>query len=435
MLFLWCACAGLSQAQTDSLPVQKQQRWNVHFQFTSIGQWHPDFKAAYTGDNSLLTHEGPKVSVTATLFFGLRLWKGAELYFNPELSGGAGFSKTLGAAGFPNGETFRVGSPSPAVYVARLFLRQYIALSKKTEWVTNGENQLRVKRPVSYLSFLVGRINLGDYFDHNSYAHDARTHFMNWALMGNGAWDYPANTRGYTYGFVAEYVRPHVSVRYSLCVVPTVANSSTMNFNLTKAGSHTLEVEGNWQIKGLNGVARVLGFVTRANMGSYRLATTMDTPDITATQVYSRTKYGFGINVEQQVHDHAGVFARFSWNDGHTETWMFTEIDRAFSAGAQVDGHYWKRPNDALGVALLVNGLSEDHRKYLEKGGYGFIIGDGRLNYAPELVTELYYGFAVWKDWVVISPDYQFILHPAYNRDRGPVHALGVRLHVAVGNK
>lgn len=407
----------------------KEQRWNVHFQLTTIAQYHPEFSAKYSGDNSLQTKEGAKVSITSTLFFGLRLWKGAELYFNPEIAGGAGFSKTLGAAGFPNGETFRVGSPEPSVYIARTFLRQYISLSKETEWVDNDANQLHVKRPKAYVSLLVGRINIADYFDNNSFAHDARSQFMNWALMANGAWDYPANTRGYTYGFVAEVVKPRWALRYGITVVPKEANASDMNFNLSKASSHVLEAEANWKIKRQKGIIRVLGFATMANMGNYKLAAAMDTPDITATRKYSRTKFGFGINVEQNITDNIGVFAKYSWNDGRNETWMFTEIDQAFSAGISVNGSYWKRKNDVFGASILTNGISKAHRTYLEKGGYGFIIGDGKLNYAPEFVAELYYSFDLWKQHLFISPDFQVLVNPAYNKDRGPITAFGLRVH------
>lgn len=417
-------------AGTDTL---RQQRWNVHFQTTVIGQWHPDFHAPYTGQNSLQSHETAKLSITSTVFFGLRLWKGAEMYFNPEVSGGEGFSQTLGVAGATNGETFRVGSATPKVYVARLFLRQYIALSKDYEWQDNEINQMRVKRPVSYLSFLVGRINIADYFDNSSVAHDARTQFINWSLMGNGAWDYPANTRGYTYGFVAEWVKKQWAVRYGLTVVPTSANASDMNFDLSKASSHTLEAEGGWTVKGLNGKVRVLGFANFANMGSYRqalqLASPSDTPNVVATRKYTRGKFGFGINAEQQVTPYAAVFAKYSWNDGQNETWMFTEIDQSFSAGAMTSGKYWKRPSDNMGLALVVNGLSNVHRDYLAHGGYGFIIGDGKLNYAPEFIVEWYYSLAVYKEYLFISPDYQLIVNPAYNMDRGPVNAFGVRLH------
>ncbi|MCW3126267.1 MAG: high affinity Mn2+ porin [Bacteroidetes bacterium] len=412
---------------TDTL---RQQRWNIHFQSTVIGQWHPAFHSPYVGQNSMVPREGAKVSITTTIFAGVRLWKGAEVYFNPEISGGEGLSQALGAAGALNGETFRVGSATPKVYVARFFFRQYIALSKDYEWVENDANQLHVKRPVSYLSFLVGRINTADYFDNSSVAHDARKQFMNWGLMAAGAWDYPANTRGYTYGFVAEYVYKKWGVRYGLATLPTSANGSQMNFDLSKAAGHMLEAEGGWTVKGLEGKLRLLGFANYANMGNYRIAIAQqDTPNIKLSEKYSRTKFGFGINAEQQVTPEATVFARYSWNDGQNETWVFTEIDRSFSAGAFTSGKYWKRPLDNMGLAVLVNGLSNAHRDYLAKGGYGFIIGDGKLNYAPEFVVEWYYSFAVYKDYIFISPDYQFVLNPAYNKDRGPVNAFGVRVH------
>ncbi len=429
LIILQTALLGSIYSQIVATDTLKEQRWNVHFQATVIGQWHPSFRSPYQGQNSLVPHEGAKVSVTSTVYFGVRLWKGAEAYFNPEVSGGEGLSSAEGVAGALNGETFRVGSAAPKVYVARLFLRQYIALSKDYEWQDNDLNQLHVKRPVSYLSFLVGRINLADYFDNNSVAHDPRKQFMNWALMAAGAWDYAANTRGYTYGFETEYVNKRWAVRYALAVLPTSANASVMNFDLKEAGAHMIEGQGGWSVKGLEGKLRLLGFANFANMGNYRLATMMDTPNIIATRKYTRSKLGFGINAEQQVTQDATVFARYSWNDGQNETWAFTEIDRAFSVGGSVSGRYWKRPLDNIGLAVTVNGLSDAHRDYLAKGGYGFIIGDGRLNYRPESAIEFYYSFSLYRDYLFISPDYEFVVNPGYNHDRGPVNVFGVRVH------
>jgi high affinity Mn2+ porin len=435
----WAILVGLfcNAQHTDTT---HQQRWNIHFQSTVIGQWHPDFKAAYTGDHSLVTSEAPKVSITATVYAGLRLWPGAELYINPEIAGGEGFSKTQGVAGFPNGETYRVGALAPKVYIARGYLRQYINLSKTHTWADDDFNSLHVKRATSYLDIIVGRYSVADFFDMSSHAHDPRTAFFNWGLIGNAAWDYPANTRGYTYGAVVEYVHNKWALRYGLNTVPDSANGADMVFDIRKGSAHVLEAETGWSIKGLAGTLRVLGFLNIAHMGRYSQAidsihahpgdSIIATDALTLTRAFGRTKWGFGINAEQKILKHAGVFAKFSWSDGANETWMFTEIDRSFSAGITTEGHYWHRPNDRLGLAIVANGLSAGHRDFLAAGGYGFIIGDGRLNYAPEFITELYYSLAAWPDHIYITPDYQFILHPAYNADRGPVHALGVRVHV-----
>jgi high affinity Mn2+ porin len=271
---------------------------------------------------------------------------------------------------------------------------------------------------------------LADFADINWFAHDARSQFMNWSLMCNAAWDYPANTRGYTYALILEASLKNFAVRGGISVVPKEANASNMNFNISKAAGTFMDAEYGWQLLGHPGKVHALAFFNYANMGNYNLATQMDTPDITATRVYSRIKYGFGINAEQYIAEHAGMFVKGSWNDGKNETWMFTEIDNSFTAGVSVNGFYWKRKNDVVALAVAVNGISKEHRNYLAKGGYGFIIGDGKLNYAPEFVTELYYSFELWKDKVFITPDYQFILNPAYNKDRGPVHALGLRAHI-----
>ena len=408
----------------------KTKWFTAHFQLTCIGQYHTPFSAKYSGDNSMVTKENAAVSLTSTLFFGTRLWKGAYIYFNPEIAGGSGLSKTLGVAGFPNGETFRIGAPEPKVYIARMYLRQYIALSKKKIYQEDDANQVASYIPESYFSFVIGRFCVADFFDNNSYAHDPRTQFMNWGLMSNAGWDYPANTRGYTYGVMLEWMRKNGGIRYGFTVVPKEANGSNMNFNLKQAGSHMLEGEASWNIKGNRGKIRALAFFTMANMGNYRLATQMDTPDITATRKYSRFKYGFGVNAEQAVNDFIGVFLKGSWNDGANETWMFTEIDQSASAGISLDGKKWKRKHDVVGLAILVNGISKQHQNYLAKGGYGFIIGDGKLNYAPEFIAEAFYNIELWKERIYVTPDYQFIMNPAYNKDRGPVHAFALRAHV-----
>ena len=420
-------CFSATAFSQDTL---KAKWFAVHFQLTCIGQYHAPFQAKYIGYNSLQLKEKAAVSVTSTLFFGTRLWKGAYLFFNPEIAGGAGLSKTSGVAGFPNGETFRVGAPEPKVYIARMYLSQYISLSKNKVYQPDDFNQVAAYIPESYISFTVGRFSVADFFDDNSYAHDPRTQFMNWGLMSNGAWDYPANTRGYTYGLVLEYMRKNGGIRYGLTVVPKEANGSNMNFNLKQASSHVIEGEASWNIKGKPGKIRALAFLTMANMGNYNLASQMDTLDITATRKFSRFKYGFGVNAEQSINDFAAIFLKASWNDGANETWMFTEIDQSASAGISLDGRKWKRKHDVIGLALLVNGISKQHQNYLAKGGYGFIIGDGKLNYASELIAETFYNIELWKERIFITPDYQFILNPAYNKDRGPTHVFALRAHV-----
>jgi len=407
------------------------QPWSLHFQQTIIDQWHNKFSAPRTGEYSLEPVEKAKVSLTTTLFIGRRLWRGASLYFNPEVAGGSGLSGARGVAGFVNGEAFRIGNPSPEPYLARLFLRQVWAIGSKSATADDAPNQLGGPAPTHYIALNAGKFSLSDYFDLNSYSHDPRTQFYNWSLMSTGAWDYPANTRGYTVGVVAEYVTPAFALRAASTLVPAEANGPVLEKNYGRSHSETVELTRTTTLRGRPGAVRLLGFLTHAHMGDYRLAIERPDLDLTATRAQGRTKYGGSLNIEQALTDQVGVFARASLNDGRHETWAFTEIDHSVSVGTSSAGSRWQRPNDRLGLAFVGNGISQPHRDFLAAGGHGFIIGDGYLKYAPELIGELYYSFNIPKYYVTLSPDYQFVINPGYNRDRGPVHVVGLRAHVA----
>ncbi len=411
--------------------------WSLHFQQTVIQQWHNDLSPSYAGDHSLQARENAKLSLTTTLFIGRRLWKGATVFFNPEVAGGSGLSGATGIGGAPNGETFRIGDPSPQVYLARLYLRQLWALGPTQEQDEDDLNQLKGSRPARYLSLTVGKFSIADYFDQNSYSHDPRTQFFNWSLMSAGGWDYPANVRGYTVGGVVEYVQPGLALRAAMSAMPTDANGPTLDLHYDKAQATTLEVTKSYSMRGHPGAVRLLGFRNQAAMGSYNLAVrqalgTADVPDVTAARADRRTKYGFVVNAEQEISKEVGVFGRFSYNDGHNETWAFTEIDQSLSVGATSTGARWKRPTDRLGVALVANGLSQDHRAYLAAGGSGFILGDGRLDYGLEYIGEVYYSIDFPRYHAALSPDYQLIVNPGYNTSRlpGPVHVVALRVHV-----
>ncbi len=407
------------------------QDWNFHFQQTIVLQYHPDFTAKYSGVNSLDTSEPAQTSVTSTFFVGRRLWKNAEAYVNPELSGGNGLSEVTGIAGFPNGETFRIGNPSPQLTIARVYIVQRFDLSETKTIVEDDQNQLMETRPDAYVNITAGKISMIDYFDKNRYSDDPRTKFLNWALMTNGAWDYPANTHGYTWGIVAEFVTPPWALRASAAMVPTEANQSVMDLNLSRAHSETIEIEHDYTLGTHQGAMRLLGFHTMARMGNYDQA--LELPpgevDVVATRAYGRSKYGMGLNIEQELGDNVGMMFRASWNDGHNETWMFTEIDQAVSAAVIYDGRAWDRAGDNFGIAMLANGISAEHRAYLKAGGYGFLIGDGNLNYSPESIAETFYSLSLSAYHLQLSPDYQFVLNPAYNKDRGPVHVFAIRIH------
>lgn len=406
--------------------------WSLHFQATTVPQGHPGFRAEYNGANSLLSLPEFKTSLTSTLFLGRRLWKGSEAYVNPEISAGKGVSSTLGVAGFPNGEIYRVDTPSPKFNLSRLYLKQIFALSNEIEHAGAEINQLRGDMPLRRLTLIAGKFSLNDFFDRNAFSHDPRTQFLNWALMDNGAWDYAADTRGYTWSIYLEYNQEKWSVRLATAMEPKQANKMELDSNIAHAHGDQIEIEHRYQIHTHPGAIRLLGYMNHAHMGSYveTLANPDYNRDITLTRAY-RTKYGFGLNAEQEITPDLGVFTRIGWNDGQTETWAFTEIDRTLSFGMNLKGTSWGRVEDVVGLALIINGLSSKHAEYLAAGGYGFIIGSGRLTYAPEQITEAFY---LWKPFthLGVTPDFQFVNHPAYNQDRGPVFFYAVRVHYEI---
>ena len=421
-------------AASQSIDTIKKETLSFHAQATIIDQYKPSFKAKYSGTNSLITAEESQSTITSTLYAGARLWKNAIVYLNPEISGGSGLSSALGVAASTNGESFRVGSTEPKIYLARLFMQQLFPLSKQTKYVEADLNQLAGYIPEKYISVSFGKTSLSDYFDNNSYSHDPRTQFMSWALMANGAWDYPANTRGYTDALVLEYITPKNELRYSLALVPTEANGNTLDYKIAKAHSHTLEYTYNYSVNSKPGAVRVLAFYTIAKMGNYNQSIRLNPadPDITATRKYSNNKYGLGINAEQSLSKNFGAFLKASWNDGNNETWAFTEIDRTASIGAVAKGTKWKRENDEVGLAYVISGLSTPHKNYLKTGGKGFMLGDGALTYGPEQLAEFYYSAELIKKSLFLSGAYQFIFHPGYNKDRGPVNVFSVRVHIEI---
>ena len=427
---------GISRA--DSIAGKK---WTIHFQLTVISQDHSGFRALYSGMNSLAdTVEPIASSITSTLFLGRRLWKGAAFYFNPEVSGGNGLSYTTGVAGALNGETYRVGAVSPRIFLARAYLQQMIPLgSTGYEDQDDNLNQIACKIPSNRLTISAGKFSMSDFYDDNKYSHDPRTQFINWALMSNGAWDYPANTRGYTEGVVVEWIKPKWAIRISSVAVPVKANMPEMEYVINKAHSETFELERKIKLNNRPGSFRFLISNTYSKAPSYKegleaLASNNqfvldEFRGITENPGYGGKKFGLGYSFDQELTNDIGIFSRAGWNDGKYATWAFTEIDHTFSFGISVKGTKWKRPDDILGIATVMNGISEDHRAFLKAGGYGFIIGDGNLNYGQETIAEFFYNAKVWK-YFWLSFDYQFVNNPAYNKDRGPVDVFGLRGHI-----
>jgi high affinity Mn2+ porin len=409
----------------------KDTWYSVHGQGTVVSQGNWKFHSPYIGRNSFLPILNYRTSETATLFLGARVCEGAEIYFNPEVAGGRGLSNVLGIAGFPNGEITRVSgtAPEPTPYIARLYLQETIGLGGEQEKVEDGPNQIAGTRDISRITIRVGKMAATDIIDDNTYSHDPRTQFLDWAIMYNGAWDYPANTRGYDYGATIELNQKTWALRYGVFGEPSTANGPNIDPHFLKANGHVLELEERYTCDDVPGKLRLMTYLNNAHMGNYRVALRdmpID-PNITETERY-RVRYGFGLNVEQEITKDLGVFGRLGWNDGHTETWSFTEIDGTAAVGMLLKGTCWHRKQDQLGLAFVVNDISTGHRAYLAAGGLGFIIGDGKLSYGTEDIVEAYYNWELRKG-INVTFDFQGVNDPAYNRDRGPVAIAGIRVH------
>ncbi len=403
------------------------------YQTTTITQWHPRFHSPYVGENSLEPKDAPRSTLTGTLYLNLKIGSGTQVIFNPEVAGGEGFSGATGLAGFSNGESFRVGNSRPTIYLARLVVEQILPLSPTAQTTQKTDSNLAPGYyPTHYFKVYAGRFCLADYFDANRYNHDPRGQFMNWSFMSAGAWDYAADTRGYTWGLGGEWRKKNWRAALAFALLPREANGIDMDENISRSLAVQTEVTHLHKMGRLPGQVQVTLFLNRAHMGSYReaiKAAVIASPDVTDVRSYKNYKGGFVINAAQQLSKNFGSFLRASYNDGQNETWAYTEIDRSVNLGVVWSKSGFQKQNQA-GIGVVANGLSKPHRDYLAAGGYGFIIGDGRLNYAPEIIAEAYYRFSFFQDRLQVSPDYQFAVNPAYNKDRGPVNIFSLRTHL-----
>jgi high affinity Mn2+ porin len=406
--------------------------WNVHGQLTLIEQGYPAFRSPYQGTNSLTGASQIQNTTSATAFVGYRPWDGTEVYINPELMQGFGLNNTLGVAGFPNGEAQKSNFPMPRIDIARVFVRQTFGLGGEQETIEDGPNQLAGKQDISRITVTAGRFAVLDIFEGNSYSHDPRVDFLNWNMYCCGSYDVTMDKIGYTWGAAAELNQKSWAIRAGYFLVPAVSNANSYDIHISERGEYIGELELRYSLFSQPGKFRLMGWANIANMGGYADAlampvTTPDYPDITQTR-HVRTNYGFVANLEQAITADLGIFSRASWSPGRVELIGWTDCDQSLSFGAVLKGSAWGRPDDKIGVAGVVEGLSPIARAYFAAGGLGILIGDGQLNYRPERILEAYYAYSVNK-WATFTFDYQFIDNPGYNADRGPVSVFSGRLH------
>ena len=425
-------------AFTPSRFVPAADVFAVHGQATFVEQVYPGFRSPYEGTNSLSGGAQSKQTFDLTLSTGVKLWQGAEFWANPEIDQGFGFNDTHGAAGFPSGESYKLGSSTPYARVQRAFLRQTIDLGGDTEKVDDDFYQFKGTRSSDRLVFTVGRFAIIDIFDSNRYANNPKADFLNWSVINAGTFDYAGDGWGYTYGAAAEWYTGRWTLRagvFDLSVTPAGGVSP-----LSDALDPTFEqfqmvgeIEERHDLWGQPGKIKLTGFLSRGRAGDFSNAVALSQitgmpADINAVRSYT-SRPGISLNLEQQVTDTLGVFFRAGWADGNIEPWDFTDIDRTISGGVSINGKSWGRPDDTIGIAGVVNGISSAHIAFLNAGGLGILIGDGQLpNYRTEKILEAYYSYALTPS-MRLTFDYQFLANPAYNADRGPVNIFAGRAH------
>jgi high affinity Mn2+ porin len=421
-----------SDAATPPVAAPEAEAYSFHGQFTNVTQFHPSFTSPYRGPNSLDPGNRGDETVDLTLFLGLRLWQGGEIYANPEVDQGFGLSNTLGVAGFPSGEAYKVGEADPYVRLQRAFFRQTIDLGGEEEPVEPDANQLGGSRTANNIVVTAGKFSVVDIFDTNQYAHDPKADFLNWSIIDAGAFDYAADSWGYTYGASIEWNQSWWTVRGGAFDLSRTPNSKRLERAFGQF-SLNAEFEERHELFGEPGKLKLLVYDNRARTANYldavrAAAGTGNPPDVGTVRQFS-SRPGIVLNLEQEIASSLGFFARASTDDGRKEAYEFTEINRSISGGVSFKGARWNRPDDTVGLAGVINGLSNPAVAYLRTGGLGILIGDGQLiHYGLEKIIETYYRAALF-DGTTLSLDYQYIQNPAYNPDRGPVSVFGFRVH------
>jgi high affinity Mn2+ porin len=433
-----CAISSTAVAQSAPPPAPSDaptpsDRFALLGQATYTDQGTAAFASPYRGPNSLDPGARGRETFDATLYGGVRLWAGAQAWADGEVDQGFGLSNTLGLAGFASGEAYKVGASTPYTKLHRLFFQQVINLGGETQKVDAGQNQMAQSNNANRLVLWLGKMSVGDVFDNNQYTLDPRTYFLNWSVINAGSFDYAANAWGYTDGAAAEWYQGPWTARFGVYDMSTDPNGPSID---PKFDEFQIVAEGErrYTLLGQPGVIKLTAFDSRARMGDFadavRLALATDTvPSVLAVRQY-RSHAGISSNWAQQLTAELGVFSRLGWADGHQQSYEFTDVDNTFSLGASLTGPRWKRPDDTVGLAFVTNGISKAFQAYLNDGGLGILVGDGKLPHpGREDIIETYYSYAAAK-WVKITFDYQFVENPAYNTDRGPVSIFALRLHL-----
>lgn len=403
-------------------------------QINIITQGHTPFHSPYSGPNSFQASHEIQTSRVFTLYSGLKAASHTEILVDLEMTNGRDLSGGHGLAGFTNLDL--AGVPNTHPYLARALLHQIIPLGAETMDSDRGPLQLESHLPVRRLELYMGKMSLLDFFDVNAIGSDSHFQFLNWTVDNNAPYGYPSDSRGYTYALLSEYHERNWVFRFAEALTANVNNPDQLDVNLSRARSENTEFELHHKLlRGRDGAIRLLNFVDHGVLGDYRKAihafeSGVDpAPDITLHRDSGQSRYGFGINLEQELNPVLRVFGRFGWAEGHKESLAFTEANQSISGGFDLRGNPWHRENDKLGAAFTANALSGDHRAYLALGGLGVLLGDGQLNYGRELVVETYYTMKLWRG-IYAAADLQQIWRPGYNRDRGPVLVPAIRLHL-----
>jgi high affinity Mn2+ porin len=422
--------AHVSDFLTKGPSALEMDNFAFHAQATYVNQYDPPFKAPYSGRNSLAANIG-RETLDVTLYAGVRLWDGAEAWVNPEIDQGFGLSGSVGVAGFPSGEAYKVGADYPYTRLHRAFLRQTIDLGGEVQKVDAGLNQFSGSQTSDRLVFTIGKFGVVDIFDTNKYAHDPRGDFLNWTILDTGTFDYAADAWAYTVGAAAEWYQGQWTLRGGVFDLSTTPNQTALDPTFQQF-QWVGEIERRYVLWEQPGKLAITGFLTRGRMGSFQdaiqlAALTGQPADIAAVRRYN-SRGGISMNLEQQLMPNVGLFIRAGIADGTKEPYEFTDVDRTVAAGLSVSGKQWGRDEDTFGLAGVINSISSVHQAFLNAGGLGILVGDGQLpNPGSEKILETYYSFPVFSSRVTL--DYQLIVNPAYNRDRGPVSVLGLRVH------